>query len=84
MYQISDHYGWAGKGTESWENSIRDMAEYFIGFSMCLIAKNIEPLHTIDVRKYPKLFALAIFDYEGWRGLGKAAKKDGDNSERSL
>ena len=30
---------------------------------MCFIAKNVEPLHTIDVRKYPKRFALFIFNY---------------------
>ncbi|GMH49523.1 hypothetical protein TrVE_jg8403 [Triparma verrucosa] len=68
MYQISDHYGWNGRGTESWQDSCRDIAEYFVGFCMCFIAKNVEPLHTIDVRKYPKRFALFIFNYDGWRG----------------
>lgn len=47
---------------------MRDMTEYFIGFTMAHMAKNCEPLHTVDIRKYPAMVTRFLFDVEGWRG----------------
>ena len=73
-YQVSDHYGWNGRGTEPWEDSLRDMTEYVIGFTMAHMAKNCEPLHTIDIRTYPAKVLRFLFDIEGWRGRKKVAE----------
>ncbi len=45
-YQIMDHYGLNGRGTEPWEQSVNDMIEYSLGFCMCWTARRVRPIDT--------------------------------------
>jgi len=64
-YQIADHYGWNGRGEEKLEHSLMDFAEYVVGFAMACVAHRVEPLHCVDVRKWPS--RIRVFFWDGFR-----------------